>query len=85
MNMNKNDEILLTIVVIVLLLTVILAVLLWQIRRRREKMSSREALTAQLTLENAAMANRLKRQGIEIPEDITADEETNYIKTDEEI
>lgn len=85
MNMNKNDEILLTIAVIVLLLTIILAVLLWQMRSRREKMHSREALTAQLTRENAAMADRLKRQGIETPENITADEETNNIKTDEEI
>ena len=83
--MQKTDEILLTIAVIVLLLTVILAVLLWQIRRRREKMRSREALTEQLTRETAEMAERLKRQGIEIPENITTNEETNNIKTDEEI
>lgn len=73
--MQKTDEILLTIAVIVLLLTVILAVLLWQIHRRRKKMSSREALTEQLTHENAKMAERLKRAGIEIPEDIKTDEE----------
>lgn len=73
--MQKTDEILLTIAVIVLLLTVILAVLLWQIRCRREKMSSREALTEQLTRENAKMAERLKQAGIEIPEDIKTDEE----------
>ena len=82
--MNKNDEILLTIAVIVLLLTVILVVLLWQMRRRREKMRSREALTAQLTRENAAMAERLRRQGIAIPETTKTDEETNSIKTNEE-
>lgn len=73
--MQKTDEILLAIAVIVLLLTVILAVLLWQIRCRREKMSSREALTEQLTRENAKMAERLKQAGIEIPEDIKTDEE----------
>lgn len=73
--MQKTDEILLTIAVIVLLLTVILAVLLWQIRCRCEKMSSREALTEQLTRENAKMAERLKQAGIEIPEDIKTDEE----------
>ncbi len=83
--MQKTDEILLTIAVIVLLLTVILAVLLWQIRCRREKMRSREALTEQLTRENAAMAERLRRQGITIPEYIHTDEETNNLKTDEAI
>ena len=59
--MQKTDEILLTIAVIVLLLTVILTVLLWQIRRSREKMRNREALTEQLTRENAEM---IERQGL---------------------
>lgn len=68
--MQKTDEILLTIAVIVLLLTVILTVLLWQIRHSREKMRNREALTEQLTRENAEMIERLKQKGIAIPETI---------------
>lgn len=83
--MQKTDEILLTIAVIVLLLTVILVVLLWQFRSRREKMRRREALTEQLTRENAEMAERLRRRGIAIPEAIKTDENTNNIRTDEKI